>query len=251
VLPVVVIHGLVGPFADVRNLRLLGSVVAAPDLLGYGREAKVDPDGITIESQATHLYDSIGHLGSGARVHLVGHSVGAVVAALFAHRWPERVASFVNVEGNFTREDAFWSARVAAQAPAEVAEQLAADRAHPARWLREGGIEVTDDRVRLAAQALAYQPSTTIQAMAAAVVAFTGRPDYEPLLRQVFDHTPVHLVAGARSRSGWNVPEWALSAAASYAEISGAGHMVMLEAPGTFIATLADVVSIRARDSSP
>jgi lipase len=44
-----------------------------------------------------------------ARVQLIGHSVGGVVAAGYAHRFPKRVASFVNVEGNFTLADAFWS----------------------------------------------------------------------------------------------------------------------------------------------
>ena len=54
---------------------------------------------------------------------------------------------------------------------------------------------------------------------------------YETMLRDVFDRVPVQLVAGARSRAGWDVPDWALKAAASYTEIPEAGHMVMLEAP--------------------
>jgi pimeloyl-ACP methyl ester carboxylesterase len=70
--------------------------------------------------------------------------------------------------------------------------------------------------------------------MARAVVEFTGRPGYDQLLREVFRATPVHLVAGARSRPTWSVPDWALAAAASYAEIPGSGHMVMLEAPQAF-----------------
>jgi lipase len=92
-------------------------------------------------------------------------------------------------------------------------------------------VSPTSEHIRSAAQALAYQPATTIQATARAVVEFTGRAGYEQLLREVFARAPVHLVAGARSRSGWHVPAWALTAAASYTEVPGAGHMVMLEAP--------------------
>jgi lipase len=53
-------------------------------------------------------------------VHLVGHSVGGVIAAAFAHRFPERTASFINVEDNFTLADAFWLAQIAPKTPAEV-----------------------------------------------------------------------------------------------------------------------------------
>lgn len=181
-----------------------------------------------------------------ARVLLVGHSVGGVIAASFAHAFPERVASFVNVEGNFTLADAFWSAQLAAKTPAEVHKLLEADRADPARWLRDADVEPTEDRIRSAAQALSYQPATTLQATARAVVDYTGRPGYEQLLREVFAHTPVHLIAGARSRAGWNVPEWALTVAASYTEIPDIGHMVMLEAPEAFGKVLADVLTQRS-----
>ena len=81
---------------------------------------------------------------------------------------------------------------------------------------------------------LGYQPATTLRAMARAVIEFTGNPGYEPMLREVFARTPVHLVAGARSRAGWDVPDWALAEAASYTEIPDAGHMVMDDAPEAF-----------------
>lgn len=231
-LPVVFIHGLIGPFADARALSLLHPAVAlSPDLLGYGGEAGRDPAGITIESQVEHVQALAARAVPQGRLHLVAHSVGGVIAASFAHRFPGRVASFVNVEGNFTLADAFWSARLADMAPGEVQQLLESDRRDPARWLRDAGVQPTPDRIRAAAEALAYQPATTIQATARWVVELTGRPTYAQLLREVFQETPVHLVAGARSRAGWNVPGWALQAAASYTEVPDAGHMVMLEAP--------------------
>jgi pimeloyl-ACP methyl ester carboxylesterase len=110
--------------------------------------------------------------------------------------------------------DAFWSAQLATKSPAEIEEIL---RAEP-------GI----------AHALDFQPATTVRAMARAVVEFTGDPGYEPMLREVFARTPVHLVAGAHSRTGWDVPDWALNVAASYTEIADAGHMVLDDAPEAF-----------------
>jgi hypothetical protein len=62
----------------------------------------------------------------------------------------------VSVEGNFTLADAFWSAQLASRDLVEVDEILRAKT------------EI--------AHALAYQPASTVQAMARAVVEFTGEP---------------------------------------------------------------------------
>jgi len=251
--PVVLLHGLIGPFADERAVtHLRPTVVLSPDLLGYGPEADANPPGITIDAQVEYVRTTLDNRAPNTRVHLVGHSVGGVIAASFAHRYPDRVESFVNVEGNFALADAFWSAQVAAQTPDQVNAMLEAARADPARWLRESGIEPTGDRIRSAAEALAYQPAGTIQAAARAVIEYTVLPSYERLLREVFERTPVHLVAGARSRADWNVPEWALTAAAGYTEIPDAGHMVMLEAPDAFGKVLAELIPHpRRSDAAP
>lgn len=46
----------------------------------------------------------------------------------------------VSIEGSFIPDVAFWSAQLARTAPSGVGGLLAADRADPARWLREAGI---------------------------------------------------------------------------------------------------------------
>lgn len=221
-LPVIFVHGLIGSFADPRTLQRLGQTsTLCPDLLGYGADAHADPSGITIDSQVGYVRAAVERTLPGSRVHLVGHSVGGVVAATYAHRFPEQVATFVSVEGNFTLADAFWSAQLAAKTPAEVDEAL---RAKP---------EI--------AHALNYQPASTVQAMARAVVDYTGDPGYEKVLREVFARTPVHLVAGEHSRQEWDVPGWALAAAASYNELPDVGHMVMDQAPEAFGTLLAEL----------
>ncbi len=85
--------------------------VVCPDLFGYGPEAHADADRITIDTQVEYVRATIDSAAPDARVHLVGHSVGGVIAMAFAHRFPERVASVFNVEGNFTLADAFWSSK--------------------------------------------------------------------------------------------------------------------------------------------
>jgi lipase len=244
VLPVIFIHGLIGSFADPRTLAPLHpATTLCPDLHGYGAHARAEPGTITIDTQVEHLRTAIDQALPVGRVHLVGHSVGGVIAAAFAHQFPERTASLVSVEGNFSLADAFWSQQLAAKTAAEVEQIVQADRADPGRWLRAGGIEPTRERLRSATQDLAYQPASTIHAMARTVVQYTAAPDYQQLLQDVFERIPVHLVAGARSRAAWDVPAWALSAAASYTELPHTGHMVMLEAPEEFGALLAGLLA--------
>jgi pimeloyl-ACP methyl ester carboxylesterase len=50
------------------------------------------------------------------RFHLVGHSMGGLTALLLAHQEPDRVLSFVNIEGNVAPEDCFLSRQVVTHA---------------------------------------------------------------------------------------------------------------------------------------
>jgi pimeloyl-ACP methyl ester carboxylesterase len=68
--------------------------VFAPDLPGAGRTRSVDPDAGRAEHGARFLADLCDTLGLD-RVVLHGHSMGALVGALFAARQPERVARLV------------------------------------------------------------------------------------------------------------------------------------------------------------
>ncbi len=58
----------------------------------------------------------------------------------------------------------------------------------------------------------------------------------------MFARVPVHLVAGARSRDGWDVPDWALAGAASLTVLPGRGHMMMVEDGAEFGALLAGLL---------
>jgi pimeloyl-ACP methyl ester carboxylesterase len=165
------------------------------------------------------------------RVHLVGHSIGAVYAFTLADMEPDLVASVTSVEGNFTLADAFWSRSIAAL-DEEAARQTITQRlSDPVAFLAGDGISPTDHYVAEARAALAYQPWRTIWDSAIAIVEATRSADYLAMVKRVFDRTDVFLVAGERSVSAWSVPEWACRGAAASATVSGVGHMMMLERP--------------------
>jgi len=233
-IPFVLVHGLIGTLQHDEVLRHFPPDTLAPPLLGYGPHARVAPQDIHLDAQVEHLRRSIETTIGFRPVVLVGHSVGGAVAAMFAHRYPLRVARLVSVEGNFTLRDAFWSARVAKMSALEADDMLLDLRQDPAAWLAGAGVEQPQHHADLAMRLLDDQPATTIRAMARSVVEVTGKPEYLDHLHHLMHDLPVHLLAGERSREGWDVPDWAVAVAASFAELADVGHMMMIEDPSAF-----------------
>lgn len=241
--PVVLVNGLIGHLDHpaLRD-RLSPRSVIAPSMLGYGHMSTVSPDRIDIPAQIEHLRQVLEESVPGDRVHLLGHSVGAVVAMLYACRYPSTVASVINVEGNFSLRDAFWSSAVAQMPEEQVERMLMGFRSDVAGWLAEAGVAASSRSIEIATSWLDYQPASTLQAMARSVLLETGTDSYLSELRSLFSSVPVHLVAGERSREGWDVPAWAIQQAASVTIIPGAGHLMMLEAPLEFARVIARIV---------
>lgn len=247
--PIVLIHGLIGDLQIIAESSALGAApVLAPNLLGYGshREAlaSASASAISLPAQVEWLEGEIAARFGECPVHLVGHSVGGAIAMLFAHRYPQRVAELVSIEGNFTLADAFWSASLAAMPPSEAEQLLETMRADPAAWLARSVQDPPAWARALAAEWLALQPASTLQAMARSVVRETGSPSYLEGVREVFARHPVHLIAGERSRGAWDVPAWALQQAASTTVIAGAGHLPMVDDHPGFPLRLARMLGI-------
>lgn len=240
----VLLHGLLGsltyfdPAIRLRDFDLL-----APDMPGYGGPDAVPPKGLSLAGQADAVAAELRSAG-GEPSWVLGHSVGGAIALLLADRAPELVKGVINVEGNFTLEDAFWTGKIAAQDPAGWGRDFAAMRADPAGWLRGAGIRPASKRVEWARAILDFQSAETIQAVAKAVIAETGAPGFLGTARRILDRgIPLVLVAGERSAAGWHPPDWARDRAAVNAVQSGAGHMMMLEDPDAFCGLIRDAVA--------
>jgi lipase len=236
--PVLFIHGLQHSFGHVGAMAaesLAPHRVIVADLLGYGANAAAPADKLSISAQADYLAGLLRAEGCEA-AHLVAHSMGGAVAVLFARRYPERVASLINVEGNFTLKDAFWSKALAAMSVRAIRRMIDRDRADPAGWLRRLEIAPTPERLAGAERVLGLQGAETMQRMALSIIKTTAPASYlEAVATMLRAGIPLHLLAGARSLGAWDVPGFVAQAAASLTVQPDSGHVMMMDDPRAFL----------------
>lgn len=242
---ILLIHGLFGSLSNPELLDAFPSKasVIAPDLRGYGVNKEDDTSLLSLSDQVDHLVDTIKSQIDGP-VNVVGHSVGGAVGLLLASDHPALVSSYLSVEGNMTLKDAFWSAKIAKTPLNEVEEIINGYKADVGAWLAGADVADTPEHSRIATQWLLNQPASTIKAQAAAVVAETAKPDYlKRFDRLVKNNTPIHLMAGEKSMSGWDLPDNIASLSSGVSNIENCGHLMMLEDPKQFAAAVCKAIA--------
>jgi pimeloyl-ACP methyl ester carboxylesterase len=113
--PLVFLHGFGSTkedYADiVRHAAFDGHPFMAYDAPGCGQSQCIDLAKISIPflvQVAKALLEEFRI----ERFHLIGHSMGGLTALMLAHEFPERIISFINIEGNISPEDCFLSRQV-------------------------------------------------------------------------------------------------------------------------------------------
>jgi len=106
----VVVHG--GPGADYRSLLSLQELadqfyVVFYDQRGTGLSPRVPTEELTLESAIADLDRIVEHYGGGKPVGIVGHSWGAMLAAAYIGRHPEKVDKVVLAEPGALTSEAF------------------------------------------------------------------------------------------------------------------------------------------------
>jgi pimeloyl-ACP methyl ester carboxylesterase len=243
-LTLVMIHGLIGSLRYFEPEKRLPQVrILAPDLLGYGQYQDAAPDSLTLHNQADHVIMRINESGAQS-VCLLGHSMGGAIAMMVAARMPERVAGVINVEGNFTLKDAFWSRKIAEGGPDAWEKEFKRMQSDVPAWLHRCSVEPTEPRIEWTQAILDHQPPATVFAMSRAIVEETDDPTYLETVRGSIDRgLPIHLLAGERSADAWDVPPFVRQAAASDIIQPHVAHLMMLEAPDAFCRLIARILS--------
>jgi len=216
--------------------------IVAPDWRGFG-DSRVSASSYWFPDYLADLDEILHKLSPGAPVALVGHSMGANIAGLYAGTMPERVSAFVNIEG-FGLTDAD-----PADAPDRYRAWLLKTRKPPrfsdyesfeplARLVRERSPRMSrqqadfvarcwarrnpDGRVRLRLDPLHKLPNPVLY----------RRREAEACWARIT--APVLLVSGSDSdfRRASFFPN------AMVDEIEAAGHMLHFEAPGPLARTI-------------
>ena len=113
--PIVFLHGFGSTkedYADiVRHAAFAGHPFVAYDAPGCGETYCADLSKVSIPFLLKTALAVLERLDID-RFHLVGHSMGGLTALMLAHHHPDRVLSFVDIEGNIAPEDCFLSRQI-------------------------------------------------------------------------------------------------------------------------------------------
>jgi pimeloyl-ACP methyl ester carboxylesterase len=90
--------------------------IVVPDMMGYGRSSGTAGDDFSMESQIRRLWRLVDSLGIDS-FYVVGHSLGGDIGTFMASSdTRQRVKGIVNIEGDLTPHDIFFSNRVVSAA---------------------------------------------------------------------------------------------------------------------------------------
>jgi len=113
--PIMFLHGFGSTkedYADiVRQTSLIDYPFLAYDAPGCGETDCPRPDKVSIPFLVQTALKVLEHEKID-RFHLVGHSMGGLTSLMLAHLNPERILSFIDIEGNIAPEDCFLSRQV-------------------------------------------------------------------------------------------------------------------------------------------
>jgi 3-oxoadipate enol-lactonase len=208
--------------------------VTAVDLRGHGASPPAAP-GTGLGDLAADVLATLDTVGA-ARVHLVGFSLGALVAAYVAATAPERVATLALVSSVAMRtpeeRGAVLARLEAARTGLQVTVEAAVDRWFDEEWQRAEPETVADVRRTM----LANDPASYL---ACYTVFATGDADVAPLLAGIT--APTLAVTG--SDDPGSTPQMSDRLAAAIPEaraevVVGARHLLPLERPRELSDTL-------------
>jgi pimeloyl-ACP methyl ester carboxylesterase len=235
---VVLLHGVGGSresWSDALSgtgsaLAEAGFCAVALDLPGYGLSRRVEP--YDIGSIAALVLETMWSLRRhcAARIALVGHSMGGMVAQELVATAPQQLDALVLMATSpaFGRADGAWQAEYLAQRLAPLDEGQGMGRLAAGLCKGMASANASHDVVARAAVLMAAVPEATYRSALHAIVGFDRRAELEAI------GVPVLCLAGADDR---NAPPPVMQfmaqriPRAAYRCIAEMGHLAHMEAP--------------------
>jgi pyruvate dehydrogenase E2 component (dihydrolipoamide acetyltransferase) len=206
------------------SLSALGLRVIAPDLGGHG---STEVAAGTVDALAAPVLDLVRALGASLQgpLHLIGHSLGAVVASHVAEQLGAGTASLTLIApAGIGREIAadFVHGMAAVQTPGELAHLL--------HFLGARGTALSEPMLKTLADGLARG---RLQALAHALAAPTGaqRIDLLRLLERLSQNLPVRVYMGLQDQVIAPAQAHQLPARVAVHWLAQSGHMPMWDQP--------------------
>mgnify|MGYP000689949778 CR=1 FL=1 len=234
--PVICLHGIGGDWSSFApQLGALPARVISWSMPGYGASVPID---LTFEDLSASLAEFMKALGV-EEAHLVGQSIGGMVAMEHAARRPDQVLSLslIGTTPSFGgRDDSFKTAFLKARlAPLDAGQSMAEMAAESARNIVG---PIADAACIAAVEApMARVPEGMWRAILPCLTTFNRRDDLSAMAM------PACLIAGTHDK---NAPARTMEKMrekmpnATYHLIDGAGHMINQEAPGEVNQILTD-----------
>lgn len=227
--PTVYLHGLGsagGPaFAELVALPpLQGRRALLIDLVGFGHSDHPERFDYSIDGHADAVAAALDAAGVSG-VDLVGHSLGATIAIVLAHRRSDLVGRLVAVEPNLDPWDGTASVHIARQPEVD--------------FVRNGYAELVATAPPAWAATLSVCDPLALHRTSVGLCELRGTAPREVLLRSTTERT---LLWGAQSQPPAQLEEL-VAAGVRHRLIPGAGHVPMEDNPHAFAEILAEVLT--------
>lgn len=234
--PLVCLHGFGSTKEDYADLAIRPEFqdrsVICWDAPGCGASQVSEPGALSIPFLVKVALAACDTMGID-QFHLSGHSMGGLTALLLAHEHPDRVLSFIDIEGNVAPEDCFLSRQII-QHPAETPEVFAKRFAQRVRRRAEYGSGL------YAAGLSAKVRDTTYEPVFRSMVDLS---DNAPLMQMLSELScPRRFIYGEQNRHLSYLDDLA-DMGVEVVEIPQSGHFPMYSNPPALWAAMADFLT--------
>jgi len=204
-----------------------------PDLVGYGRTPR-DGRPRSLEDHADDLVAWLDAVGEEKPI-VLGHSMGGVIAVMMAERYPDRVETVIDVDGNTSPGDCVYSGRTASVSSEEF---MATGQTAMLEDIYQGGL--TDPALRTYYASIRLCDPATLHLNSGELVAQSAR---ENLARRRADlAVPVTYIAGAPGGAAPRSRQLLDEAGVDVREISPSGHWPFIDQSEAFVDLITELM---------